>query len=192
MLNNTTGQDIPNEGLENVWEITVKNSLSQFKNQLGGNYADNPTYQAILALYNQAKGQEERFKKQAEELEYIKIDNKKTIEGLEERTKVIINDINKKIGFWEYFLVGTLIVIGISFITLTIDTFWRRNDDYNKMNLEYNDRVNDLENKINILELEKGNLEKKTDEQKVIIENFKKQQNCLKGKKYWEYEQCFK
>jgi len=187
---NSTRQEIVKKDESNsTWKDEIKTKMISIEVDLGVN---STVYQVLNELFEKANEQEEKFKKQANELDFIKKESKETVISLKIEAKEYSEKIKKELDLWRIITMGVTIVTVIGFVTLIVDTFWSRNNDFNKMNLEYNDRVNDLENKINITELEKNDLEKKIVEQKVILENYKKQQSCLAGKKYWEYEQCFK
>lgn len=174
---------------DSSWKGGLSSNIESIKIELGEN---SRIYQVLSSLFEKAKEQEEKFKKQAEELETIKKDSKEIIVDLKSGAKEFKEKIKEELGIWKFIIAAITVITMIGFITLVIDTFWRRNDDFHKMNLEYNDKVNSLENQSNIIELEKEQMDKKIGEQQIIIEKFEKQHDCLIGKKYWEYEQCFK
>ena len=87
---------------------------------------------------------------------------------------------------------GVVIIVGLGFV---INLF----DIYNYRYSYFKDKVDDLEKQNVVLEnkikndmttkSEKESLERIINNQQIMIEDLK---NCLKNKKCWQYEECFK
>jgi len=179
-MSTTTEQNSEKEGVGRVWEMDMESVVKKFQESIGTGYENNATYKMIIALFEKAKEQEIKFHDQTSELKLINDKATKLIKTVKEDTADFKEKIKGELGLWRYFIIGALVVVGISFISLTIDTFWRRNDEFHKMNLEYNERMLKIEDKIYQLD----NLNLFLQKEESIL-------NCLKDKAYFSIS-CFK
>jgi len=144
-------------GSEPVWKYK-DDIIPLLQNSLGSDYANNPTYQAILKLFEQAESLSEKFEKQAEEIKSLISSSDQTISNLKNDTVEFKEKINKELGLWRYFIIGALVVIGISFITLTIDTFWKRGGQIEDLNRYFDNKISSIRINMNDLSNEIQNL----------------------------------
>lgn len=188
MNDDTTRNKVIRDISGSTWQDDVDSMIKSVQIDLGPN---NQIYQILVQLFEKAKEQEESFKKQTGELETIKNNTEDLIRSLKIEAEDYGEKIKKELDLWRVITMGITLVTAIGFIALVVDTFGKRGDDFNRMNIEYNDRVNALENENNLIKAGNTRRDEETEEQQNIIESFKAQQNCLEGKKYWQYEQCF-
>jgi len=102
------------------------------------------------------------------------------------------SSLTEKVGYLQWLMFGVVIIVGLGFV---INLF----DIYNYRYSYFKDKVDDLEKQNVVLEnkikngmttkSEKESLERIINNQQIMIEDLK---NCLKNKKYWQYEECFK
>jgi hypothetical protein len=93
-------------------------------------------------------------------------------------------DLKTQVDYLKAVVWGVAVVVAVGFIINLFDIYSIRFKYFD----EYQKRVGDIE-KQNINLENKIKYETATRQDK---ENLQKQLDCFKGKKYWQYEQCFK
>ncbi len=179
-MDDTTGGYLEQVGNEPVWKS--KDLIPKLQLKFGVNYENDPAYQAIVKLIEEAKKHEEKIKSNVKELEDIKADTKNFIDAVKEDTADFKKETKSEIEFWKYFIIGALIVIGLGFIINLFDIYNYRVTYFQK----YGDQVENIVKQ----NIDMGNKIENIKELESIIQKQQSILNCLKDKEYFSIK-CF-